>query len=75
MSETRCFPDDCTPAEVASIRALARLAKKWPDSLRLFSQSGTLLIVENNGAERMTEISGCPSFEGIPNDGGDADWF
>jgi len=63
---------DLSPEEQAAIRALERLAKRWPPSLKLFSWSGTLCVIradasllDNPDAQVITTI------EGIPNDGGD----
>lgn len=57
-----------TADEEKAIRSLRRLAKKWPQSIRLFSWSGTLWItkINSNGIEALvTEV------KNIPNDGGD----
>ena len=35
--------------EVAAIKSLERLAKKWPRSLRLFARNGTLEVQRNDG--------------------------
>ncbi len=63
--------------EAKAIRALKRLAKTWPQSLLLFSASGTLCVMPNEGAEEGgNELGRDPSrvietIAGIPNDGGD----
>jgi hypothetical protein len=61
-------PITITPEEAAAIRSLKRLAKKWPQSLRLFSWSGTLIIVKRNSDDIDASIAHIPN---IPNDGGD----
>lgn len=61
-------PITITPEEAAAIRSLKRLAKKWPQSLKLFSWSGTLIVVKRNSDDIGAEIA---SISGIPNDGGD----
>jgi len=70
---------DLTQEELASIRSLKRLAKKWPKSLWLFSGSGSLWVMKykSDGSPGMTPSGGVdPDFSvdviaGIPNDGGD----
>lgn len=61
--------------EAQAIAALERVAKKWPQSLQLFSASGSLLVVHNGwavGADaQMTEEDVVARITGIPNDGGD----
>ena len=70
---------DLTPEEKLAISRLKSLAKVWPKSLWLFSQSGSLLIMRygEDGKEVMTD-SGIfdqeyivPANIDIPNDGGD----
>jgi hypothetical protein len=61
-------PITITPEEAAAMRSLKRLAKKWPQSLKLFSWSGTLMVVKRNSDDIDAEIA---TIEGIPNDGGD----
>jgi hypothetical protein len=61
-------PITITPEEAAAIRSLKRLAKKWPQSLRLFSWSGTLIVVKRNSDDIDAMITHIPN---IPNDGGD----
>lgn len=58
-----------TDREAKAIAALQRLAKHWPKTLKLFSWSGTLMVMDADlptgaGAELAT-------IYGIPNDGGD----
>lgn len=60
---------DLTPEEARAIKSLKRLAKTWPHSLKLFSWSGTLVIMDSemeNGNEAVLD-----TINGIPNDGGD----
>ena len=57
-----------TIEEAAAIKSLKRLAKKWPQSLRLFSSSGTLLATKVNSHGIQAAVA---YVEGIPNDGGD----
>lgn len=40
--------DDLTKEEAAAVRALHRLAKKWPKSLWLFSAAGTLYVMKRD---------------------------
>lgn len=67
-------------SEDAAVKALQRLARRWPETLGLFSASGTLLVVRLEedgsfpspgrwGATRDTTITEID----IPNDGGDPD--
>jgi hypothetical protein len=68
-----------TDEERRAIRALQRLAKRWPKSLTLFSWSGSLVVFHSAD---MTRLTSCyeggeksdlilDTVEGIPNDGGD----
>ncbi len=64
--------DELTDEERKAIASLERLAKRWPQSLKLFSWSGSLCVMradvsllDNPEAAVITYI------EGIPNDGGD----
>ena len=54
--------------EAAAIRSLQRLAKKWPQSLHLFSWSGSLKVTKRNSNDIDAAIA---DIDGIPNDGGD----
>jgi hypothetical protein len=65
-------PITITPEEAAAIRSLKRLAKKWPQSLKLFSWSGTLIVVKRNSDDIDASIAHIPN---IPNDGGDPEEF
>jgi hypothetical protein len=63
-----------------AVRALQRIAKRWPEGIGLFSWSGTLCVVRLDDAE---DGGGWPhghfsdnvieTITGIPNDGGDPD--
>ena len=57
-----------TDEEAKVIRSLKRLAKRWPQTLKLFSWSGSLKVTKlnNNGI-----LSVVVDIEDIPNDGGD----
>ena len=59
-----------TAEEEKAIRSLQRLAKKWPQSIRLFSWSGTLVVTKANSDNVQALVA---EVEGIPNDGGDPD--
>jgi hypothetical protein len=61
-------PITITPEEAAAIRSLKRLAKKWPNSRRLFWWSGTLMVTKRNSNDIDAEIA---IINGIANDGGD----
>ncbi|MFK0570829.1 hypothetical protein [Endozoicomonas sp.] len=56
-----------TKEEQRAIRALKRLAKKWPDSISLFSWSGTLCVMKRDSTGLLAEID---AIQGIDNDGG-----
>jgi hypothetical protein len=60
--------------EKQAIAALERLAKRWPDTLTLFSWSGSLQCVD---AEQLHEqglaLPVGPVIQGIDNEGGDPD--
>ena len=57
-----------TKEEQSAIRSLERLARKWPDSLRMFSWSGSLQITKEDSDGRQATVQG---IIGINNDGGD----
>jgi len=64
--------------EEQAIKALKRLAKRWPKSLWLYSASGTLCVMrcDENGECVHTSRGGVDSdyivdYINIPNDGGD----
>ena len=68
-----------TKDENNAIRALQRVAKRWPDTLWLFSGSGTLHVMragEDGGAVMTANFGGvdpdyCVTTIDIVNDGGD----
>lgn len=59
---------EITKEELSAIRSLERLARKWPDSLRLFSWAGSLQITKEDSDGRQATVQG---IRGIENDGGD----
>ncbi len=61
-------PITITPEEAAAIRSLKRLAKKWPNSLKLFSWSGSLHVIKRNSNDIDASIA---TISNIPSDGGD----
>jgi len=69
---------ELTDDEKKAIASLKRVAKKWPESLWLFSASGSLCVMkyDDNGIPYETK-SGCMDPDAIvdsidiPNDGGD----
>lgn len=60
-----------TAEERRAIASLKRLAKRWPQSLMLFSQSGTLCVMPADWDRTDPDESVITQIEGIPNDGGD----
>jgi hypothetical protein len=56
---------ELTKKEELTIKSLRSLAKKWPNDLMLYSNSGTLCVIDSDTCEVIDVI-------GIPNDGGDA---
>ncbi len=58
-----------TKEEQKAIKELRRCAKKWPETLQLFSWSGNLVVMKDHDGRRA--ILG--SIHGIQNDGGDPD--
>ena len=64
-----------TAEEERAVRALQKLAKKWPSTLRLFSWSGTLVVLKPGDGRTMEEAEVTQIGKSqIPNDGGDPDW-
>lgn len=59
-----------TKEEQKAIRALDRLAKKWPKTLTLFSWSGSLAIFKDTDDGVRCNVG---NTVGVPNDGGDPD--
>ena len=63
---------DLTDEERKAIAALERLAKRWPQSLKLFSWSGTLCVIRaDTSLLDNPEAAVITTIDGIPNDGGD----
>lgn len=66
-----------TEEEVRAIQALHRLAKRWPQSLKLVSMGGGLYVIHANDERFNYEDNTVrveavlDSIAGIPNDGGD----
>jgi hypothetical protein len=58
-----------TDEERRAITALHRLAKRWPQTLKLFSWSGSLCVMRVGVSPSNDAI--LTSISGIPNDGGD----
>jgi hypothetical protein len=59
--------------EMKAIRALQRLARTWPQTIRLEAASGTLLV-QHSDSEMPFHEPQCVFISGIPCDGGDPDW-
>ncbi len=59
-----------TKEEQKAIASLKRLAKKWPDSLHLFSWSGSLMVMKRKYDKYIT----IDKIFGIENDGGDPNY-
>jgi hypothetical protein len=73
---------ELTKEEQKAIAALKRVARKWPETLWLFSGSGTLYVMRKNEDSQYAHGGGNISHEGvdpdyvvdtiaIENDGGD----
>lgn len=65
---------EVTKEEAKAIADLSKLASRWPKSLMLFSQSGSLFVLkppkDSQEPRLRDEVA---TIKGIPNDGGDAD--
>jgi hypothetical protein len=50
------LPDDLTPEEAKAIRALDRLAHRWPDTLMIASMGGLLYVLrlDEDGGQPMS---------------------
>lgn len=82
MSEQRrCYGNngvELTEAEVRAVSALQRVARRWPPSLTLFADGGSLIIIRTEDVGLFVdnrsegERDGCivTTVHGIPNDGG-----
>jgi hypothetical protein len=69
--------NELTVDEVKAIRSLHRLAKRWPQTLKLVSMGGSLYVI-HTADERFNDPFALVRGEaildtifGIPNDGGD----
>jgi hypothetical protein len=68
---------ELTEDEARAVRSLDRLARRWPQTLKLVSMSGSLHVIhsadERFGSEVSTERGEAVlhTIHGIPNDGGD----
>ncbi len=62
-------PRELEPQEVAAIRKMKRLAARWPQTLKLFSWSGSLVVMD--AAMPPGEAAIFTGIPNIPNDGGD----
>lgn len=63
--------DDLLVKERRAIERLRRLARAWPKTLALFSNSGTLEVHKNVDDEPYTDETFIDDVHGIANDGGD----
>lgn len=66
---------ELTEQEAKAVRSLERLASRWPQSLKLFSAAGSLVVLDAEQTsladERLSEDDVLATINGIPNDGGD----
>lgn len=65
---------DLTDEEQRAIDSLKRLAKRWPQTLKLYSWSGSLVVVSNDASLLDSYDPNdliLDTIDGIPNDGGD----
>lgn len=60
---------ELTSDEHRAVRSLKRLAKTWPSTLKLFSWSGTLVVMDAHMETGQNAV--LDHITGIPNDGGD----
>lgn len=63
-----------TPDEERAIRLLKELARVWPKSIKLFSWDGNLKVMKPKKELNMLEAV-VEDVPGIPNDGGDPQWY
>jgi hypothetical protein len=69
--------DRLTIDEHAAIQAMHRLAKRWPQTIKLVSMGGSLHIIHtaderfHDPDNQVRAESVLTSIDGIPNDGGD----
>ena len=64
-------PREMTALEAKAVAELQKLAKKWPQTLRLFSWSGSLCVMDRAVPPGNNAV--LANIRGIPNDGGDPD--
>ena len=64
---------ELSPEEARAIRSLERLAKRWPRSLTIFGNSGSMVIIRTERGDQPWEA--IANIDGIACDGGDADWL
>ena len=78
MTTDNELPEELSEDERKAVTSLKRLAKSWPDTLWLFSASGSLCVMKKDGdGEKVHTTDG--GFDStylvdqidIPNDGGD----
>lgn len=69
---------ETTAEEARAIRALERVAEKWPESLMLFSAASSLIVIrtdgsawEGDGADQVMRQDAPLAHIDIRNDGGD----
>ena len=64
---------DLNREELAAVQALQRLGERWPESLTLFSWSGSLVVFRTEDYRSGRSLNAVPHTDilGIPNDGGD----
>ena len=62
---------ELTAEETRAIQSMKRLAKRWPRSLTVFGQSGSMVIIHTADDPPWRALA---TISGIPCDGGDGDW-
>ena len=70
MNGRKCDGSHHNKEEQRAIKALQRLANKWPETLILFSWSGSLVVMKELG--HLKAVVG--DISGIRNDGGDPNY-
>lgn len=82
----RRYPDDLTDDERKAIDGLVRVARKWPETLGIFSWSGSLVVTDRapevldamdaGDFGEIRTIDNVPlAIQGITNGGGDPSEF
>ena len=61
---------ELTGPEITAIAKLKLLGEAWPKSLKLFSRSGSLVVLKPGEGRTIREAT-VAEIRGIPNDGGD----